>query len=184
MRSSRCRAHPRSAALPLLALVALVALVGTGCSTGPTAAPATPPSSAAPVASQAPSGFPTDDDGAALDAAKAFTLKVTSYDHTKLPDQRTAVLGLVGEPLKTQLAKSLADDGDFAKAAVADQRNASGRVLDLGLVTREGNRAVVLLFVDQQLTAPNFDQTQRLRQRVTLTRGANGAWLATKLETV
>src|ERR1700712_5195440 len=108
MRSSRCRAHPRSAALPLLALVALV---GSGCGTGPTAVPAAPPSNPAAVASLAPSGFPTDDDGAALDAAKAFALKVTSYDHTKLPDQRTAVLALAADPLKAQLADAPAAAG-------------------------------------------------------------------------
>jgi hypothetical protein len=174
--------HPRNAALPLLALVALV---GSGCGTGPTAAPpAAAPTSAAPTAGAVADGFPTDQDGPALDAAKVFAEKVTSYDHTKLPDQRTAVLALAADPLKTQLAKSLADDGDFAKGVNADERNASGRVLDLGLVNREGNRAVVLLFVDQQLTAPDFDQTQRLRQRLTMTRAGNGAWLAVKFETV
>jgi hypothetical protein len=173
--------HPRHAALPLLALLALGV---SGCATGTTAAPPAAPTTSAPAASQAPDGFPTDQDGPALDAAKTFAEKITSYDHTKLPDQRTAVLALAGEPLKTQLAKSLADDGDFAKGVAKDERNASGKVLDLGLVSRVGNRAVVLLFVDQQLTAPSVNLTQRLRQRLTLTRGGNGAWLAIKIETV
>ncbi len=172
---------PRAAAASLLALLALGV---SGCSTGTTSPPPAAPTASAPSASPSPEGFPTDQDGPALDAAKAFSEKITSYDHTKLPDQRNAVLALAADPLKGQLATSLADDGDFAKGVAKDQRDASGKVLDLGMVSREGDRAVVLLFVDQQLTAPNVSQTERFRQRLTLSRGGNGAWLAIKLETV
>jgi hypothetical protein len=159
--------------------------VAAGCSTGPTAAPpqAAPAPSPSATAS-APSGFPTAEDGPVLDAAKTFVETVTTYDHTKLADQRKAVLPLTGEPLKGDLSKSLADDGDFAKTVTDDSRDAKGTVLDLGMVDREGNRAVVLLFVDQEVTSPAANQTQRLRERVTLNRSSSGAWLAVKLETM
>ncbi|HSP38532.1 MAG TPA: hypothetical protein VLR26_12345, partial [Frankiaceae bacterium] len=87
-------------------------------------------------------------------------------------------------PLKGQLTASLADNGDFATTVTTTSRDAKGTVVDLGLVSREGNRAVVVLFVDQQVTTPAANQTQRLRERVTLSRSTAGSWLAVKLETV
>jgi hypothetical protein len=167
-------------------VVLSAALVAVGCGTGKTSAP---PQASAPAASASPgaagaSGFPTDEDGPVLDAARNFVEKVTTYDHTKLGDQRTAVLPLTGEPLKGDLTKSLADGGDFANTVAANSRDAKGTVLDLGMVSREGDRAVVLVFVDQQITSPAGDATQRLRERVTMSRASSGTWLATKIETL
>jgi hypothetical protein len=168
------------------AALASVALVAAGCGTGTTSVPtqASTPSASTNAAAAGSSGFPTDQDGPVLDAARTFTEKVTTYDHTKLGDQRDAVLPLTGEPLKGDLTKSLADGGDFANTVTANSRDAKGTVLDLGLVSREGDRAVVLLFVDQQVTSPAGETTQRLRERVTLSRAKSGAWLAVKIETL
>lgn len=169
----------RTLSLPLLALAV------AGCGTG-TTTPAPAPTASAPAgAAAAPAGFPAAEDGPVLDAARIFAEKVSTYDNTKLGDLRGAVLPLAGEPLKGALTASLADDGEFATAAKRDERNAVGKVLDLGLVDREGNRAVVVLFLDQLVVSPGAgDQTQRLRQRLTLSRARNNAWLVTKLETV
>jgi hypothetical protein len=164
---------------------AVLAVVAAGCgtgTTGPLPQPAAP--SAAPSRASTAAGFPADQDGAVLAAAKLFTQTVTTYDHTKLADQRAALLPLAGEPLKGQLAASLADDGDFAKTVAANSSDARGAVLDLGLVSREANRAVVVLFVDQQVSSPAGTTTQRLRERLTLGRNAAGQWLATKIETL
>ncbi|HSP39368.1 MAG TPA: hypothetical protein VLR26_16640, partial [Frankiaceae bacterium] len=88
--------HVRVIRLSRLATLPALALMAVGCSTGPTSPP--PPSAAASVpASAAPradTGFPTGSDGPALEAARSFVEKVTSYDHTKLADQRKAVLPL------------------------------------------------------------------------------------------
>jgi hypothetical protein len=173
----------------LLRLVTIpaLALAAAGCSTGHIAPPpqaAAPPSAAASTAPAADNGFPTSDDGPVLDAARSFVEQVTSYDHTKLADQRNAVLPLTGDPLKGELSASLADNGDFATTVTSNSRDAKGTVVDLGLVSREGDRAVVVLFVDQQITSPAVNQTQRLRERVTLNRSKAGVWLATKLETI
>jgi hypothetical protein len=165
--------------------VPTLAFVVVGCSTGSTTgAPRTPTlvSSAPSTASAAP-GFPAAEDGPVLDAARAFVQRVTSYDHTKLDEQSKGVLPLTGEPLKGEMRKTLAADGEFAVAARANSRDALGVILDLGLVSREGNRAVVVVFVDQRVTSPAGDSTQRLRERVTLGQ-ARGSWLATKLETI
>ena len=161
-------------------------LVAAGCGTGPTSAPpqASAPSAPANAGAGGSSGFPTGADGAVLDAARTFASTVTTYDHTKLADQRSAVLPLTGEPLKGDLTKSLADGGDFANTVTTNSRDAKGTVLDLALVSREGDRAVVLLFVDQQVTSPAGDTTQRLRERVTMNRAKSGAWLAVKIETL
>lgn len=166
------------------AVVVSAALVAAGCGTGTTSAPpqASAPAASAPAAGS--SGFPTDADGAVLDAARTFTEKVTTYDHTKLADQRNAVLPLTGEPLKGDLTKSLADGGDFANSVTDNRRDAKGTVLDLGLVSREGDRAVVLVFVDQQVTSPAGATTEHLRERVTMSHAKSGAWLATKIETL
>ncbi len=168
--------------VPVTALTLAVA----GCSSGSTTS-APPSPSKRPAASPtptAPPGFPSSDDGPALDAARQLLEKVTTYDHTKLNDQLKAVLPLTAEPLKGELSKSLADDGEFATATRDNSRDAKGTVVDLGLVTREGDRAVVVAFVDQQITSPaSGDTTQRLRERVTLTRSGD-SWLATKLETI
>jgi hypothetical protein len=168
------------------AVVVSAALVAAGCGTGTTSVPqqASSPSASAKAAAGDSSGFPTDQDGPVLDAARTFTEKVTTYDHTKLADQRNAVLPLTGEPLKGELSRSLADGGDFANTVTTNSRDAKGTVLDLGLVSREGDRAVVLLFVDQQITSPAGDATQRLRERVTMSRAKSGAWLAVKIETL
>jgi hypothetical protein len=176
--------HYRVTRLLRLVTVPALALVAVGCSTGPTAAPPQASPSPTPSVAAGPNGFPGSDDGPVLDAAKTFVEKVTTYDHTKLADQRKTVLPLTGEPLKGDLSKSLADGGDFAKTVADESRDAKGTVLDLGMVDREGNRAVVLLFVDQEVTSPAANQTQRLRERVTLNQSSSGAWLAVKIETV
>jgi hypothetical protein len=93
------------------------------------------------------------------------------------------VLPLTADPLQGQLRSSLAQDGDFATTARSDARDAKGTILDLGMVAREGNRAVVLVFVDQAVTTPSATTTERLRERVTLAQ-QNGRWLANKLETL
>jgi hypothetical protein len=174
-----------------LASVPALALVAAGCSTGPTTSGPPPPipSSTAPGATpSAAPGFPTADDGPVLDAAKAFVEKVSTYDHTKLGDQLKVVLPLAGEPLKGQLSKSLSGDGEFATTVRDNSRNAKGTVTDVGLVSREGDRAVVLVFVDQQITSPAIDTTEHRRERVTLNQAktgpSSGSWLATKLETI
>lgn len=170
---------------PLVAASAVVALVAVGCGTGTTSPlppPATP--SAAASRSSVATGFPADQDAAALAAAKTFTQTATTYDHTDLGAQRAALVPLAGEPLKGQLTASLADGGDFAKAVTADSRDARGTVLDLGLVSRTADRAVVVLFVDQQVTDRAGSATQRLRERVTLGRAPSGTWLAIKIETL
>jgi hypothetical protein len=118
-----------------------------------------------------------------LDAARTFAEAVTTYDHTKLGDQLRQVLPLTAKPLLDDLRTSLSPGSDFATSVANDSRDAKGTVLDLGLVSRQGNRAVVLLFVDQQLTSPSGTTTQRLRQRVTLVE-SKGSWLASKLETL
>lgn len=164
----------------------LLALVVVGCGTG-TTTPAPAPSATAPVgaAPAGPTGFPGAEDGPVLDAARSFAEKVSTYDHTRLADLRNAVLPLTGEPLKGELTRSLADDGEFATGTKREERNAIGKVLDLGLVDREGNRAVVVLFLDQLTVSPGSgEETQRLRQRVTLNRSRTGAWLAVEIETV
>jgi hypothetical protein len=168
-----------------LVTVPALAFVVVGCSTGSTTgAPRTPTLvSSVPSTATAAPGFPGAEDGPVLDAARAFVQRVTSYDHTKLDDQLKGVLPLTGEPLKGELRKTLAADGEFAVAARANSRDALGVILDLGLVSREGNRAVVVVFVDQRVTSPAGESTQRLRERVTLGQ-ARGSWLATKLETI
>src|SRR4051794_24747499 len=175
----------RVSRLSFLVPVTALTLAVAGCSSGSTTSTPPPPSTRA-TASGGPSaapGFPSRDDAAALQAARQLLEKVTSYDHTKLNDQLKAVLPLTGEPLKGELRKTLAADGEFAVAARANSRDALGVILDLGLVSREGNRAVVVVFVDQRVTSPAGDSTQRLRERVTLGQ-ARGSWLATKLETI
>lgn len=170
--------------LPHLLSLGALALLTAACGTGTTEAPRAAPTSAAPSAAPTATGFPTDQDGPVLDAARLFTQRITTYDDEKLADQRNAVLPLTAAPLRDELGKQLADDGEFATAVRNDARDATGTVVDLGLVSREGNRAVVLVFVDQAVTSSAGEQTQRLRERVTLTRNAAGAWLATKLETL
>jgi len=170
-------------------VAALTAAVVAGCSSGSGTVTVTPAPSAA-AASVGPAGqggtdtgFPTDADGPVLDAARDFVEKVTTYDHTKLDDQLKAVLPLTADPLQGQLRSSLAQDGDFATTARSEARDAKGTVLDLGMVSREGNRAVVLVFVDQAVKTPSDTTTERLRERVTLAQ-RNGRWLANKLETL
>jgi hypothetical protein len=155
----------------------------TACGTGTTEAPRAA-STPTPAPAATPSGFPGDLDGPVLDAARKFATTVATYDHTKLADQRNAVLPLTAPPLRDALATSLADGGDFATDAANESRDASANVLDVGMISREGNRAVVLLFVDQKVTSPSTTETERLRERITLTQDAKGAWLATKLETL
>src|SRR4051812_8331916 len=175
----------RVSRLSFLVPVTALTLAVAGCSSGSTTSTPPPPSARATGGggpSAAP-GFPSRDDGAALQAARQLLEKVTSYDHTKLNDQLNAVLPLTGEPLKGELRKSFAEDGEFATATRSNERDAKGTVVELGLVTREGNRAVLVAFVDQKITGPAGESTQRLRQRVTLNQ-VRGAWLATKLDTI
>jgi hypothetical protein len=169
----------------LLVPVTALTLTVAACSTGSTTS--APPSGPAPSASRgaptAPAGFPSKEDADALTAARQVLEKVTSYDHTKLDEQLNTLLPLTGEPLKGELRKSLAEDGEFAASTRSNERNAKGTVVELGLVTREGNRAVVVAFIDQQITSPAGESTQRLRQRVRMDK-SRGPWLATKLETI
>jgi hypothetical protein len=177
--------------LQRLVFLPVLALVAVGCSTGNTLAPPPTQTSAAGATGTNTStavGFPGAADGPVLDAARSFVETVTTYDHTKLADQLKALLPQAGEPLKGQLQKSLAADGAFATSVQTNATDARGTVVDLGLVTREGNRAVALVFVDQQIVSPAGNVTQRLRERVTLNQAksgpSKGSWLATKLETV
>src|SRR3954453_1477999 len=168
--------------------VALLAVVCVGCSSSDDSAPArTPaPQAASNAASTAPApdpGFPTAEDGPVLDAAKTFVETVTTYDHTKLADHLNAALPLTADPLQNQLRSSLSDTGEFATTTRSNARDAKGRVLELGLVSRAGGRATVIVFVDQQITSPDANDTQRLRERVTLVQ-SKGSWLAIKLETL
>jgi hypothetical protein len=169
--------------LTRLVLVPALALAAVGCSTGRTLAPPGP-STASASASASPStepGFPTDEDGPVLDAARTFVETATTYDHTKLGDQLKALLPLAGQPLKGTLASSFADNGNFATTVKNSSRDSKGTVIDLGLVSRADDRAVVIVFVDQVITSPDANGTQKLRERVTLSR-SGGKWLATKLE--
>jgi hypothetical protein len=176
----------RVSRVPLLVPVTALALVVAGCSSGSTTTPTpsgAPTSVGASRGASAAAAFPGDQDGPALAAARQFVEKVTTYDHTKLDDQLKTVLPLTGEPLKGELRKSLSGDGDFATSTRENARDAKGTVVDLGMVSRQGNVALVVAFVDQQITSPAGQSTLRLRERVTLDK-SRGPWLATKLETL
>lgn len=116
---------------------------------------------------------------AALEAARQRTQALTSYDFRRLDQDFAGVLATSTGPFKEEYTKATAQLGQGFAAAEAV---ATAQVLAAGLESFEGDRAVAVVAVDQQITAKGAQpRTERNRLRMTLVR-SEGAWLVEKVE--
>lgn len=120
----------------------------------------------------------------ALAAARTYGVYLSSYDYKNLngPGSPWAEVDSHATP---KFRKAFAQtSGDLAKLLTQYDATAKGVVVDAGLSSLHGSKAIVLLFIDQQVTntvqKPNT-VLQPLRVRVTLVH-QGGHWLIDNLE--
>lgn len=120
----------------------------------------------------------------ALSAARTYGVELSSYNYKNLngPGSPWAqVEAHATAKFRKDFAKTSAD---LAKLLDQYHATATGKVLDAGVETVTGSKAVVLLFIDQSVTnsvqQPNT-VTQPLRVRLTMLH-QNGNWLIDNLE--
>ena len=120
----------------------------------------------------------------ALAAARTYGVYLSSYDYKNLngPGSPWAEVDSHATP---KFRKAFTQtSGDLAKLLTQYDATAKGKVVDAGLSSLHGSKAVVLLFIDQEVTntvqKPNT-VIQPLRVRVTLV-NQGGRWLIDNLE--
>lgn len=117
---------------------------------------------------------------AALDAAKAFTLNLTTVDPNRIDQSFTAVNnGATGDFKQLYTAAG----GQLRRALVENKAAAQGTVIDAAVKTATKDTVQVILFVDQSVRNATTPTPQLDRSRVTVTmQDANGRWLASKVD--
>lgn len=120
----------------------------------------------------------------ALAAAKTYGVELSSYDYKNLNGP-----GSPWQQVEANATPKFRKNFASTSAALAKLLNqykatATGQVIDTGVETVTGSKAVILLFIDQAVTntvqKPN-SVTQPLRVRLTMLR-QNGKWLIDNLE--
>lgn len=120
----------------------------------------------------------------ALDAAKTYGVDLSSYDYKNL-NGAGSPWQQVEANATPKFRKSFAStSAALAKLLNQYKATATGKVIDAGIESVTGSKAVVLMFIDQAVTntvqTPN-SVTQPLRVRLTMLR-QSGRWLIDNLE--
>jgi Mce-associated membrane protein len=129
----------------------------------------------------------SDQDGlrsSALSAARSDGVILSSYDYRNLTGPGSDWTKVEAASTPTFRKNFLSTSGDLGKLLTQYNAVATGKVLNAGIQSLSGNRAVVLLFIDQ--TVNNTVQkgpgtTQPLRSLLTLVH-QNGKWLIDDLQ--
>ena len=120
----------------------------------------------------------------ALAAAKTYGVELSSYNYKNLNGPGSPWAQVEANATAKFRKDFASTSADLAKLLNQYNATATGKVLDAGLETVTGSKAVVLLFIDQSVTnsvqKPN-SVTQPLRVRLTMVR-QNGKWLIDNLE--
>ncbi|WP_280388004.1 hypothetical protein [Nocardia wallacei] len=117
---------------------------------------------------------------AALAAAQNYAVALTSIDSSRLdPDITTVLDGATGE-FKDMYSKS----ADQLKPMLLQAKSVSkGRVVAASVQSASADRAVVMLFVDAEITNVTNPQPRIDRNRILMTMDRVGdRWLASKVE--
>lgn len=116
----------------------------------------------------------------ALEAAKSFTLALTTVDPNAIDQNFTDVLdGATGEfkDMYTQASEQL------RQALIENKAAAHGTVIDAAVKSATKNKVEVVLFVDQSVSNAAVEGPQLDRSRIVITmEKVDGRWLASKLE--
>ncbi|HVA74139.1 MAG TPA: hypothetical protein VNF71_06205 [Acidimicrobiales bacterium] len=120
----------------------------------------------------------------ALAAAKTYGVELSSYNYKNLNGPGSP-WARVESHATAKFRKDFAStSADLAKLLNQYNATATGKVIDAGVETVSGSKAIVVLFIDQSVTnsvqKPN-SVTQPLRVRLTMLR-QNGQWLIDNLE--
>lgn len=116
----------------------------------------------------------------ALEAAKSFTLALTTVDPNAIDQNFTDVLdGATGEfkDMYTQASEQL------RQALIENKAAAHGTVIESAVKSATKNKVEVVLFVDQSVSNAAVEGPQLDRSRIVITmEKVDGRWLASKLE--
>lgn len=117
---------------------------------------------------------------AALDAARAFTLNLTTVDPNRIDQVFADVTnGATGDFKQMYTAAG----GQLRRALIENKAAAQGTVIDAAVKTATKDTVQVILFVDQSVRNTATPTPQLDRSRVTVTmQDVNGRWLASKVD--
>jgi Mce-associated membrane protein len=117
----------------------------------------------------------------AVSAAKTFAMSLASYDYNTVDQDFNTVLEHSTGEFKQKFASNSAAQQD---KIVKFQATATGTVFDAAATDVTGDRATVLVMVDQKVTNTSLQgpAVEHDRLRLTMVRNGND-WLVSKLET-
>ncbi len=114
--------------------------------------------------------------------AETYAVNLTTYDHARLDADFARVMDVAVGQFRTEYEVA---QQSLRELIVKFQGKATGSVLARAVLSLDGNRAEVVLFVDQTVTNSNAQQPKidRLRMRMGLEK-QSGRWLINKLDLV
>jgi Mce-associated membrane protein len=117
---------------------------------------------------------------AAVAAATAYAVDLTTYDHTRLEADFAKVLDNSTGEFKSEYTAASASLRDLIAKFKA---KATGKVLDVGVLSADTDRATILLFVDQTVSNNNSKtpRVDRSRMKMGLEK-QGGRWLISSLD--
>ncbi|WP_019876201.1 hypothetical protein [Sporichthya polymorpha] len=120
--------------------------------------------------------------GELLAIAETYAVNLTTYDSARLDADFARVMDVATGQFRSEY--EVAQDS-LRELIVKYQGKATGKVLARAVLSLDGGRGEVVLFVDQTVTNTNSDQPKidRLRMRMGLEK-QSGRWLINKLDLV
>lgn len=119
-------------------------------------------------------------ESAALDAARAAAVQLTSYDHATLEEDFAWVEDSGTQELQDQFSQI---STPIRKAVTELEVHAEGTVQDAAARAEDVDHVTVLLFVDQTLTSAASSERRLVTPRVTLSMvRQDGRWLVDAVE--
>lgn len=114
--------------------------------------------------------------------AETYAINLTTYDHARLDEDFARVMDVATGQFRTEYEVA---QQSLRELIVKFQGKATGTVLSRAVVSLDGGKAEVLLFVDQTVTNSNADQPKidRLRMRMGLEK-QSGRWMISKMDLV
>lgn len=117
---------------------------------------------------------------AALSAARAFTLTLTTIDPNRIDQNFTDVINGATGDFKQMYA---AAGTQLRRTLVENKATATGTVIDAAVKSATKEKVEVILFVDQSVRNSASPAPQLDRSRVTVTmQHVDGRWLASKVD--
>lgn len=117
---------------------------------------------------------------AALNAAKAYAVTLTSIDSTKIDDNFTQVLDGASGEFKDMYSQSAAQ---LRQLLIDNKAVSHGNVVDAAIKSATKDKVEVLIFVDQSISNSTNPQPRMDRSRIAMTmEHIDGQWLASRVD--